>query len=124
MSQPDPDVLRLAAIDRELTSLVAQMEAARTQYVQATQLWYVKRAERDRLAAYLAAKVTETMTVGVPSGPVADTAGRTLPAADKTDVSHRTVQNLLFAVGGLLVVVAAVGSGCSPGPMSGSPAAP
>ncbi len=109
MTEPDPDVARLAAIDRELTSLVDQMEAARTQYVQATQLWYTRRADRDQLARLIAQRPpTDATARPASAGAAPDRPGPAAPSRSPADVSGHTVQNLLFVVGGLLVVVAAI----------------
>jgi len=96
---PDPDAARVVELDRTITGLAERVERARVAYREAVDRLNATVAERNVLAARVAAQARR-----VPPGPPLETEVR--PA--RPESSGRTVQNLLFVLGGLLLGSAAI----------------
>nr|WP_305075074.1 hypothetical protein [Micromonospora okii] len=135
---PDPIAAEVIRLDREIVALTGRAEQARRAYLELTgavRSAQVRRSElaaRVRAATPLAAPRPAAPTPGVPASPTrgvptsvnpalasalpapapASPAGRPVPVAAATvggaETSTRTVQGLLFVLGGLLLGTAAV----------------
>jgi hypothetical protein len=105
-AQPDAD--ELARLDHEIPTLRDRAIAAHQAWVQADASWRAAVSEREALATRLA------MPRSAPPapGPAFPTPGarppQTAASARGTEASTRTVQNVLFVLGGLLLGTAAI----------------
>ncbi|HEX6870903.1 MAG TPA: hypothetical protein VF163_07380, partial [Micromonosporaceae bacterium] len=129
-----PEAAELARLDRELEQLTAQVEQARQAWLAAQSRWAMTRQHRDELARRLltlpaapplaAPPLAAPPLAGPPpmaAPPSATPASAALPGAAPAqpvpalpvqrpapEASTRTVQNVLFVLGGLLLGTAAV----------------
>ncbi|MDG4784737.1 hypothetical protein O7626_02115 [Micromonospora sp. WMMD1102] len=113
---PDPAAAEVVRLGAEITALAGRVEQARRAYLglDAT-LWQLRRrrdtlAEQVRAAAAVAVRVPVKSFPGAPAATFGP-AGTPAPQASapvRPEASTRTVQNLLFILGGLLVGTAAV----------------
>ncbi|MFY1690108.1 SCO7613 C-terminal domain-containing membrane protein [Plantactinospora sp. WMMB782] len=113
---PDPAAAEVVRLGAEIAALAGRVEQARRAYLglDAT-LWQLRRrrdalAEQVRAAAAAAVQGPAKSSPGAPaavSGP-AGTPGPQASAPVRPEASTRTVQNVLFILGGLLVGTAAV----------------
>ncbi|MBW6433813.1 hypothetical protein KZ829_08695 [Actinoplanes hulinensis] len=96
---PDPDAAEVIRIDGELDGLQRELHAARTLVADIDRRIQDARGRRARLAARVVARRAPVVTTPPPSF--------TPPPPAEPRLSTLTVQNVLFTLGGLLLVVAA-----------------
>src|SRR5690242_12447815 len=115
---PDAQAPRLVELDGELAGLATRIEASRRRLAELDQEWNAKSAERHQIAqAMMAAVTAERARIAVPAQPqpqprvpVADAGMPWAGAgtAGSVDATPRTVQNVLFVLGGILLGVGAI----------------
>jgi hypothetical protein len=123
---PDPLAAELPALDTRLAAIAARVEDARQSYGAAMAQWQSTSAERQELVRSILARVAAERAVapgGAAAGPAgfAEPGGSTAtggmradtpwPGAHRRgapDASPRTVQNLLFILGGVLLGIGAI----------------
>ena len=110
---PDPVAAEVVRLGREVARLEPEVERARRTYTELAGLLATTSRRRAELAAVVRASVAASVAVPVGGpvsvpvgGPVAVAATDSTPGAAET--STRTVQGLLFVLGGLLLGTAAV----------------
>ncbi|GGN06111.1 hypothetical protein FHR83_001507 [Actinoplanes campanulatus] len=96
---PDPDAAEVIRIDGELGGLQRELQAARTLVADIDRRIQDARGRRSQLAARVVARRAPVVTTPPPSF--------TPPQPAEPRLSTLTVQNVLFTLGGLLLVVAA-----------------
>ncbi|MDG4833114.1 hypothetical protein O7627_27965 [Solwaraspora sp. WMMD1047] len=127
---PDPAAAEVVRLDAEIVGLTGRVEQARQAYAALAATLRDTQRRRDELAAQVRAAVLasrsaartqpEPAQTGIPASVPAPVAGRTTAPAPgsgpgsgaaatvRPEASTRTVQNVLFILGGLLVGVAAI----------------
>ncbi|WP_191841763.1 SCO7613 C-terminal domain-containing membrane protein [Catellatospora chokoriensis] len=120
---PDPDAAAVLAYDAQITALAPQVEQARSAYESlAGQLTRLRQdrevyASRVRMAVAREHPAHQPTLLTLPpttssrppaAGTVPPTAGTLPPVGRQPESSPRTVQNLLFVLGGLLLGIAAI----------------
>ncbi|WP_144120279.1 SCO7613 C-terminal domain-containing membrane protein [Catellatospora sichuanensis] len=120
---PDPDAAAVLAYDARITALAPQVEQARSAYEslagQLTQLRQDREVYASRVRVAVARERSAhqptlltlpptTSSLPQPAGTVPPAAGALPPAGRQPESSPRTVQNLLFILGGLLLGIAAI----------------
>ncbi|MEV1330762.1 hypothetical protein AB0J20_14430 [Micromonospora costi] len=100
---PDPEAAEVIRLDREITALGAEVERARLAYADLVERQRRARERRAELAAAVRARVPVVAAPALAPPPRAVVAA---PGGPET--STRTVQGLLFVLGGLLLGTAAV----------------
>ncbi|MEU3454472.1 hypothetical protein ABZ671_12820 [Micromonospora sp. NPDC006766] len=110
---PYPPAAEVIRLDREIATLTPQVERARVAYQELTARLGAARQRRTELAARIRSEIpaprpldsmSPTHPVGPPPRPMAAAA----PRPGGAEASTRTVQSLLFVLGGLLLGTAAV----------------
>ncbi|GIE88562.1 SCO7613 C-terminal domain-containing membrane protein [Actinoplanes regularis] len=103
---PDADAIEVIRLNAELAGLGTRLQAARAEVTAVETQMRNVRARRDAAAYRVRAAVTAAAPKRPPmAGPPVDP-GRLAPATESR-LSTLTAQNVLFALGGLLLVVAA-----------------
>jgi hypothetical protein len=121
---PDPRASRLPSIEASLVELAAEVHRSRTVFERALVTWQSAQATRDALVSTILANQTAPIglapaeyapltapNAGWPSG---TGPGGAVPPAQRSapfgepDASPRTVQNLLFVLGAVLLGIAAI----------------
>ncbi|MGW3606074.1 SCO7613 C-terminal domain-containing membrane protein [Micromonospora sp. NPDC005161] len=114
---PDPTAAEVVRLGREVALLGPEVERARRTYVELAGRLAASSRRRDELAAIVRAGVAASVPARpvsstgaeTPNGPgVAASAAAGAPAPGAAETSTRTVQGLLFVLGGLLLGTAAV----------------
>jgi hypothetical protein len=116
---PDPQAARVIELDAALRVAHSEAEAAGRAYATATVRVTALRRERDGLGAQVAARAAHERAAAAggartpPPGPAAAPGPAVAPAGaapapQAAEASTRTVQNVLFVLGGLLLATAAV----------------
>ncbi|WP_155390315.1 SCO7613 C-terminal domain-containing membrane protein [Catellatospora paridis] len=120
---PDPDAAAVLAYDAQITALAPQVEQARSAYeslagqltrlrqdreVYASRVRVAVARERSAHQSTLLTLPPTTSSLPQPAGTVPPTAGTLPPVGRQPESSPRTVQNLLFILGGLLLGIAAI----------------
>nr|MDT0659239.1 hypothetical protein [Micromonospora sp. DSM 115978] len=124
---PDPTAAEVVRLDGEIAGLTVKVEQSRQAYAALAATLRDTQRRRDDLAARVRVSVAATVPTGpgptrpavpgpsapTPVGPVAPAPGPSIAAASgavavRPETSTRTVQNILFILGGLLVGTAAV----------------
>lgn len=120
---PDPDAAAVLAYDAQITALAPQVEQARSAYESLAGQLTRLRQEREVHASRVRVAVAREHSAHQPTlltlppttsslpptgGTVPPTAGTLPPAGRQPESSPRTVQNLLFILGGLLLGIAAI----------------
>ena len=97
---PDPDAAEVVRLNHELATLTVALEQARQTYADLSARHSAVHRQREEAAA----RVRAAAFVGPipPPAPVAQ------PAPPRSETSPRTAQNVLFALGGMLVGAAAI----------------
>src|SRR5689334_18724638 len=100
---PDPEAAALVGLTTYIHELTAAAARARDDYAGAMQELAGARRRRDELLARVQARTPAPAPVGVPAmrAPAVAAAPGVHPA--RPEASTRTVQNLLFVLGGLLL---------------------
>ncbi|WP_406041292.1 hypothetical protein OG799_33975 [Micromonospora sp. NBC_00898] len=111
---PYPPAAEVVRLDREITALAPEVERARVTYQDLLARLVTARQRRTELAARIRLEIPPPRprpVPPVPASPVGAAAGRpeTFGAAPgRPETSTRTVQGLLFVLGGLLLGTAAI----------------
>src|SRR5437016_4778173 len=108
---PDPEAAEVIRLDGTIRVLAAEVDSTRRAHAAARERYEAVRLERNALAARVHARVRASMTPAgpVPSAPLAaEPALAVDPASPPREASTRTVQNVLFVLGGLLLGSAAI----------------
>ncbi|TDB69648.1 hypothetical protein E1165_28005, partial [Micromonospora sp. KC723] len=106
---PYPPAAEVIRLDRELVVLAAEVARAREAYQEVSGRFETARRRRAELAARVSADAARPAPAAVGGGPTVPVPPRP-PAAvpGRPEASTRTVQGLLFVLGGLLLGTAAV----------------
>ncbi|GAB3970008.1 hypothetical protein [Plantactinospora veratri] len=110
---PDPAAAEVTRLGAEIAALGGRVEQARQAYLGLdAALWQLRR-RRDALAAQVRAAAAASVrgpAVAATGAPVAAAGPQASPASApvRPETSTRTVQNVLFVLGGLLVGTAAI----------------
>ncbi|WP_155371807.1 SCO7613 C-terminal domain-containing membrane protein [Catellatospora vulcania] len=120
---PDPDAAAVLAYDGRITAVLPQVEQARIAYEGLSDQLAQLRRDREVHASKVRVAVARERSAHQPTllrlppttgslpqatGGVPPTAGALPPAGRQPESSPRTVQNLLFILGGLLLGIAAI----------------
>jgi hypothetical protein len=109
----DPQAPRLVELDGEILALGQRIEVARGELDDLTRGWQARDAERRELGRAMVTAVLAERAAPPPvrATPPAETRAMPWPGADQlgtSDASPRTVQNLLFVLGGVLLGIGAI----------------
>ncbi|MFC3501106.1 SCO7613 C-terminal domain-containing membrane protein [Micromonospora krabiensis] len=106
---PDAEAAEVIRLDRDLAALGAEVERARLAYAEVAERFQRGRQRRAELAARVRARVAAPVVAMPPVLPMpAQSPPATLARPGRPETSARTVQGLLFVLGGLLLGTAAV----------------
>jgi hypothetical protein len=107
---PDPRAAEVIRLDGTIRELSEAVEAARLAYDRSVRELAAVRAYRGVLAAQVRADSSRApaQSVAARPAPPPDTAPPSRPGEAGPETSTRTVQNVLFALGGILLCVAAI----------------
>jgi hypothetical protein len=112
---PYPPAAEVVRLDREIAALTPQVERARVTYQELSTRLGTTRQRRSELAARIRAEIPPPVRPAppLPFRPAPPLPFRPAPpvgsvAAGRPETSTRTVQNLLFVLGGLLLGTAAI----------------
>ncbi|MER7890597.1 hypothetical protein ABTX15_12305 [Micromonospora sp. NPDC094482] len=108
---PDPEAAEVIRLDRELVVLGAEVERARLAYAELVERFHLTRQRRAQLASQVRARVAVPVGPAAGGAPLAASPAPVPPARSepgRPETSARTVQGLLFVLGGLLLGTAAV----------------
>ncbi|MGC5021593.1 SCO7613 C-terminal domain-containing membrane protein [Micromonospora sp. DT47] len=110
---PYPPAAEVVRLDREIVALGREVERARGAYQEVSSRLLAAQRRRAELAARVRTEVPPVLAGRPPSGPVPPvpvaSGPRPVPAVPgRPETSTRTVQGLLFVLGGLLLGTAAV----------------
>ncbi|MFJ6165551.1 SCO7613 C-terminal domain-containing membrane protein [Micromonospora orduensis] len=104
---PDPVAAEVVRLSREVAQLEPRVEQARLTYTELAGRLAATSRRRAELAAVVRAGVAASVVGQVPRSAPAPTVG-TVAAPGAAEASTRTIQGLLFVLGGLLLGTAAV----------------
>ncbi|MEV7331284.1 hypothetical protein [Micromonospora sp. NPDC093244] len=104
---PDPVAAEVVRLGREVAQLEPRVEQARRTYTELAGRLAATSRRRAELAAVVRAGVAASVVGPVPRSVPVSTVGRE-PAPGAAEASTRTIQGLLFVLGGLLLGTAAV----------------
>src|SRR4051812_11791425 len=105
---PDPEAAELVGLTTYIHELTAAAATARDAYAGAIQELAEARRRRDDLVARVRARTQAPAPSRVPAMPAPAVAASPPAGAARPEASTRTVQNLLFVLGGLLLGAAAI----------------
>ena len=106
---PDPEAAEVIELASVILDLTARVEQARQGYTDAVRELTAAQQRRDGLAAKVRARIAVAPPPGVPARvPVGTPAGGPVAGPARPETSGRTVQNVLFILGGLLLGSAAI----------------
>jgi hypothetical protein len=101
--RPDPEAAEVIQLDETIRRLDFEVERSRLGYAEAVGRLTAAQRRRGELVARIQARVTGEKAIGQPAA-----APQPEPRPARPETSGRTVQNLLFILGGLLLASAAI----------------
>ncbi|MFI7605803.1 SCO7613 C-terminal domain-containing membrane protein [Micromonospora sp. NPDC049366] len=104
---PDPEAAEVIRLDRDLVALGVEVERARLAYAELAERFQRGRQRRAELAARVRARVAAPVVALPPVRPM-PSPSPAVARPGRPETSARTVQGLLFVLGGLLLGTAAV----------------
>src|SRR5262245_21360776 len=102
----DTDTAELMRLDRLIADLAARAETARRTYHETTQA--INTAQHERAVVAERMRLRSAWAAQPPAAPAAPMAQPPAPSGRAPETSTRTVQNVLFILGGLLLGIAAI----------------
>ncbi|WFE26958.1 hypothetical protein O7623_27445 [Solwaraspora sp. WMMD791] len=105
---PDPVAAEVIRLDGEIAGLTARVEQIRVAWLAATHQLRAAQTRRHQLASQVQAAVRATTVPPARSVVAGPLPGPATPPPVRREASTRTVQNILFVLGGLLLGTAAI----------------